>query len=230
MDYVGPTKAQVRTIVSEHFAEQFERGHSVVDTSAGLDRLHGQLVAAAQAYEAGPQQQRQAVCDAIMATCEFLRGQGFGHAVTVPLSRVLWAIVDLCNQNRPDPLFSEKPRKTKPRRGMHESVRQGQLAAFADVWLEAHDADEGDVAAKLKRAARRISGAHFGRVGDTELNSARSYRARAEPEDIVVGAYSQLREALLAEANTAGGAEGGLRAAIEAQINALNARAELGTE
>jgi hypothetical protein len=227
MEHDKPSKDQVRAIVGEHVAEQYAREPSVVDTSAGLDRLHSQLVDAAQAYEAGPQFQRQAICDAIVATSEFLRGQGFGNAATVPLSRVLWAIVDLCKQNHPDPLFCKKPRRSKSKRNMEDAVRQGQLAAFADAWLDSSTSDEGNEAAKLERAARLMSGKHFGALDGRKLASARSYQRQMGQHELVYQSHKQMIDALTTEANAAGGDSAGLRTAIQVQIDALNAEAEL---
>lgn len=227
MNHDKPSKDQVRALAGRHVADQYARKLSVVDVSAGLDQLHGQLVDAAQDYEAGPQFQRQAICDAIIATSEFLRGQGFGNAATIPLSRVLWAIVDLCEQNHPDPLFCEKPRQSKPKRNMEDAVRQGQLAALADALLASSTSDEGDEAAKLERAARLLSGKHFGALDGKNLSSARSYQRQMGQHELVYQSYKQMTDALATEANTVGGDSVGLRTAIQVQIDALNAKAEL---
>lgn len=230
MDHDRPSKNRVREIVSEHVAEQYDRGHSVVDASAGLERLHGQLVDAARAYESGPLKQRHAVCDAIMATCEFLEGQGFGSTAIAPLRRVLWAIVDLCGQNRPDPLFCEKAKKNKARRGMEDAVRQGQLAALADAWLKSHASDEGGDAIKLARAARRMSGAHFGTINGTMLQTARTYQRQHGHHELVYESYEQMSAVLSAESaavRSVGGGSDDLRVALEVQIDALNAKADL---
>lgn len=227
MNRQRPSKQEVRTLVGEGLGELYERSPASVDCLAGLDRLHGQLVDAAQAYETGPKQQRQAICDSIIATTDFLKGQGFTNETLVPLNRVLWAIVNLTTQNNPDPLFCEKPQKTKPQRSMENAVQQGHLAALADAWLVCSARDEGDDAAKLERAARHLSGANFGTVDGAKLQSARSYQRQDGHHELVYRSYEQMTDVLTAEAAAAGGGEAGLRMAVQVQIDALNSRAEL---
>lgn len=227
MDRITPSRAQVRQLVSEHFAELHVRAAPEADPLQALDQLHDQLVVAAGDYEAGPQQQRQAVCDAVMAISQFLKGQGFSSATLVPLSRIVWAIVDVCQHNYPDPLFCEKRSSTKPRRNLANAVRQGQLAAIADAWLASASDDEGGEAAMLDRAARHLSGIHFGTLDRTALRSARTYQLQTGQNELVYKSYEQMKNALAAEARVLGDDPASLRAAIFAQINALNAKAEL---
>lgn len=227
MDRSIPSKAEVRDLVSEHRAELYARGAPEADLVDTLRQLHDQLVLSAEAHEAGPQQQRQAVCDAIMAVSEFLKGQGFSAATLVPLNRVVWAVVDLCQQNHPDPLFCEKPSNTKPRRNLADAVRQGHLAAIADAWLASASDEEGEEAAILERAARHMSGLHFGTLDRAALSSARSYQRKTGQNELLHKSFEQMSSALAEEATAAGGGKRGLRAAILAQINALNAKAEL---
>lgn len=222
-----PSQAEVRDLVREHMDELYARGAPDADPIDALGQLHDQLVLAAGAYEVGPQQQRQAVCDAIMAVSEFLKGQGFGAATMVPLNRVVWAIVDLCQHNHPDPLFCEKRSNTKPRRNLADAVRQGHAAAIADAWLASASDDEGDEAAVLERAARHMSGHHFGKLDRAALSSARTYQRKTGQNELVYKSFEQMSGTLAAEAKVAGGGKRGLRAAIMAQLNALNAKAEL---
>lgn len=222
-----PSKAEVRELVSEHLAELHARDDPEADPLHALDQLHDQLAMAARTYEAGPKQQRQAVCDAIMAVSEFLKGQGFSTATMVPLNRVKWAIVDLCQHNHPDPLFCEKPSNTKPRRDLADAVRQGHLAAIADAWLASASDKEGDESTILDRAARYMSGLHFGALDRAALSSARSYQRKTGQNELVYESYEQMKRALAEEAKVAGGEKRGLRAAILAQLNALNVKAEL---
>lgn len=227
MDRLSPSTAQVREIVSEHIAELAARGQPETDAEQGLHELHRQLVMAAQDYQVGPLRQRQAVCDAIMAVSEFLKGQGFSGATMVPLSRVVWAIVDLCQQNHPDPLFCEKRSKAKPRRNLTDAVLRGQMAAIADAWLASALGDEGDEASMLDRAARHMSGVHFGTLDRAALNSARTYQRQIGHNELVYKSYEQMRDALAAEADAVGGGFAGLRAAVLAQIKALNIKKEM---
>lgn len=227
VDRSSPSQAQVRELVGEHVAQLYARAAADADPEHGLDELHDQLVEAARAYEEGPMQQRQAVCDSIMAVEEFLKGQGFSGATLVPLNRVVWALVDLCKQNHPDPLFCEKPFKTKGRRTLAGAVRQGQLAALAEAWIESASADEGDEAAMLDRAGRHMSGRHFGRLDRAALSSARTYQRQPGHPDLLYESFRQMREALVAEADAVGGGIEGLRMAISVQINALNTKAEM---
>lgn len=222
-----PSREQARELVREHIGELYARGDPEADPLHALSQLHYQLAMAARTYEAGPKQQRQAVCDAIIAVSEFLKGQGFSSATLVPLNRVVWAIVDLCQQNHPDPLFCEKMSNTKPRRNLADAVRQGQLAAIADAWLASASDDEGDEAAILERAARCMSGLHFGTVNRAALSSARSYQRKTEQNELLYRSYEQMNGALAAEAKLVGDGKRGLRAAIEAQLKGLNAKAEL---
>lgn len=226
MDQGKPSKAQIAELLGEHIERQYDRKPDVPDASAGLERLHDELVAAARSYDSGLGQQRQAVCDAIMVTSEFLKEQGFGDAALVPLSRVVWALAGLCESNRPDPLFCEKMAALKPRRSMEKDVQQGHLAALVDAWLRSSSAEEGREPDKLRRAARHMSGAHFGKLDKTQLQSARSYNRRAEPHGLLRRAYDQMSEALSADAEAAGGGAHGLRRAVESQIDALNLNAE----
>ncbi|MBC2651357.1 hypothetical protein [Novosphingobium aerophilum] len=227
MDRSTPSHEQVRQLVSEHMDQLHGRGAPQADPLVALVQLHDQLVAAAKAYEAGPQQQREAVCEAIIAVSEFLKGQGFSGATLVPLSRVVWAIVDVCDRNHPDPLFCEKPSKTKGRRNLEDAVRKGQIAAIADAWLESSSGDEGDEDAKLNRAARYMSGAYFGALNRKALTSAKSYQRQAGHHELIYSAYAQMRDALAAEARVLGDGPANLRAAILVQIKALNTKAEM---
>lgn len=76
MTSMRPSKEQVRSSVSEYMSEQYARSQSEADPRDGLDLLHGLLADAAKAYETGPGNQRQAVCDAIKASTDFLQAQG----------------------------------------------------------------------------------------------------------------------------------------------------------
>lgn len=221
-----PTSEQVRAIVDDQVSAQYVRGEAG-HTLTALEKLHAQLVEAAKGYELGPQMQRQAVCDAVMATSDFLTTQGFSDATMVPLNRVAWALVDLCKQNRPDPLFCEKLKSVKPKRGLEESIRQGHLAALANAWLDANpDGDIGENS-KLDRAARHISGSHFGAISRAMLKSAMSYQRQIGHNDLIYASYNQMKVALDEEAKIAGGGEIGLRTAIHVQLKALNAKADL---
>lgn len=226
MKVKGPSTEEVSSIVSEQASEKYVR-RKVDPTGTGLDELHGRLVDAAKAYAAGPQLQRQAVCDAIIATSGYLEREGFSDATLIPLNRVLWAIVELCEQNRPDPLFCEKPKAGKSRRSLEESTRQGHLAALADLWLEANSNGEGQNNAKLKTAARQIKGLYFGTVTPTMLESARSYQRQHGHSELLYDSYTQMKDALIKEAKEAGGGKEGLRTAIDVQIKALNKKAKL---
>lgn len=221
-----PSKEQVRSIVEDDITEQYTREESRL-TRTALDRLHLQLVDAAKIYESEPTNQRQAVCDALIATSEFLEKQGFNDATLVPLSRVIVAMVDLCRQNRPDPLFCEKLKVGKPRRSLEDSIRQGHLAALADAWLEAYSNDEGGTNKRLARAARHMSGKHFGKVTREMLGSARSYQRQTGHNALVYDSHKQMKDVLNAEAKVAGGGECGLRTAIDVQIKALNIKAKM---
>lgn len=227
MAHDKPSKEQVRTVVRNYLSEGFTRSCNLGATPNELDQLHHLLVLAAQAYRTGPKQQRQAVADAVIATSEFLHAQGFSRDTLVPLTRVVRAITEVCEQNLPDPLFCEKPRRAKPRRGMADAVRQGQLAAIADAWLTSHADDEGDEAAKLERAARLMSGKYFGTLHGTLLRSARSYQRQTGQHPLVYQTYEQVSEGLSLEAGSAGGGSHGLRLAIEIEIAALNESANL---
>ena len=227
MNINRPTKEQVRLLVSEDVLAQYMRGHCDIDTAVELDNLHDILVDAAQAYASGPRQERQAVCNAVIAISVFLEGQGFSNATLAPIKRILAAVVDLSEQNRPDPMFCEKSKKTKSRRSMQDSVRQGHLAAFADVWIMSHPNDGSDELSKLKLAARRLSGTYFGKLEVNSLRNAKSYQRQTGQHDLVYSSYEQMSKALAAEAKSAGGDAEGLRIALELQIDALNAKAEL---
>lgn len=227
MTLKGPTKAEVRQLVSEHLAEQYVRGASSVDPSIGLERLHELLTQSAQAYETGPSQQREAICETVIAVSDFLKGQGFGVATLAPLSRVVRSIVELCNQNRPDPLFCERPKRITPSRRLDDAVRQGHLAALADAWLKSYSNEEGGRVKTLERAARQMSGAHFGTLSKTMLNTAMTYQRQEGHHELVYLSFQQMQAALAAEASLAGGGKDGLRTALLAQIDALNAKAQL---
>lgn len=222
-----PSIDQVRALVGDHVVEQYNRDRSERNDTNELQRLHKLLVSAAQIYEAGPKQQRQAVCDAVIAVTDFLKVHGFSSATLVPLSRVVWSIVDVCEQNQPDPLFCEKPKKTKPRRSMKDAVRQGHLAALADAWLQSRGSDESDEAAELARAARYMSGTYFGTLNGIGLLSARSYQRQLGQHELVYSSFKQMKAVLATEATCAGGGAAGMRLAIEVQISAMNAKAEL---
>lgn len=221
-----PSQAQVREMVRNAREQAYVRGEPEADTEQALDALYARLVEAAQAYETGPKQQRQAVCDAIIAVNEFLEGQGFSGATLIPLKRVVFAMTNLCKQNQPDPLFCEKRSKTKGKRKIEDSVRQGHLAALADAWIKSALADEGDERAMLNRAARHISGNHFGTVKGVSLQSARAYQRQAHHPELLYDAYDQMKQTLAREAEAAGGGKIGLRNAILTQIKALNIKEE----
>lgn len=225
MKIQAPSTEEIRNLVSQSDKERFDRGHNVADPMIGLDELHRQLVDAARAYEAGPQNQRQAICDSIMAVSAFFEGQGFGSATMVPLSRVVWAIVDLCEHNHPDPLFCEKPKKSKPRRDMENAVRQGHLAALADFWLKSCAVDVREEKAKLQQGARLMSGPHFGMLDGKMLSSARSYQRQIGQPDLVYQSYEQMSALLQSEADALDCKPEGFRIAVETQIKALNEKA-----
>lgn len=227
MDRNTPSQAEIRELVSQHIAERFARGASEADPLQALDQLHAQLVFATSDYEAGPQKQREAVCAAIIAVSEFLNGQGFSDATLAPLTRALSAIVNLSQQNHPDPLFCQKPAKTKRSRNLEDTVRQGHLAALVDAWLASASDNEGDEAAILDRAARHMSGPHFGALDRAALNSARTYQRKRGQHPLLYQSFQQMQDALSSEARAVGSGPGSLRKAVLAQINALNARADL---
>ena len=221
-----PSQAQVREIVRNVRDQAYVRGEAEADPEQELDALYARLVEAAQAYETGPKQQRQAVCDAIIAVKEFLEGQGFSCPTLMPLNRVVFAMTNLCKQNQPDPLFCEKRSKTKGKRKIEDSVRQGHLAALADAWIKSALADEGEEAAMLNRAARQISGNHFGPVKSVSLQSARAYQRQSHHPELLYDSYEQMKKILVVEAEAAGGGKIGLREAILTQLKGLNARSE----
>jgi hypothetical protein len=222
-----PSKTEVRSIVIDHISYQYTRKPTVADTTTQLERLHENLVEAARSYEIGPKQQREAVGSAVRSVSEFLNSQGFSTQTLAPLHRVSQALVEICQQNRPDPLFSEKPKKGKSQRGLADAIRQGRLAAFADAWLECHSTDEGTIPVRLARAARRMTGPYFGDVSKTMLDTARSYQRQTGNNPLIYNSYKQMKDALEAEARVAGGGMEGHRIAIEVQIDALNAKTEI---
>lgn len=223
MDQKTPSTEQIREIVKDHIGEQYTRNDSL-PTSTVLNDLHAKLVEAAKAYESGPPMQRQAVCDAIVATSDFLRRQGFSDSTLVPLDRVVWSIVDLCNQNQPDPLFCSKVTKTKPKRSMKDAILLGHLAALVDTWLEAYprEGEEEDVAERLKRAAREMSGIYFGQLSCKNLESAQRLKRAAQEGDVITRAYDQMVIVIKTESNAAGGGRAGQKTAVRVQIKALN--------
>lgn len=227
MEQDRPSKSEVRELVGELLAGQHARGPSDIDPTVGLDRLNHLLVQAARDYEGGPEKQRQAICDSVMAVTDFLNGQGFSGATLLPLSRVLQSIVELHSLNRPDPLFCEKSKRTKPRRSMKDAIRQGHLAALADAWLSSGTSDEGDEAGKLECAARRMSGPYFGKLDGAKLLSAKSYQRQVGHNQLVYHSFEQMSQTLAIEKSWAGGGSLGLREALEVQIDALNERAKL---
>ena len=80
---------------------------------------------------------------------------------------------------------------------------------------------------RIDRAARHLSGIHFGTLDRTALRSARTYQLQTGQNELVYKSYEQMKNALAAEARVLGDDPASLRAAIFAQINALNAKAEL---
>lgn len=220
-----PSKQEVRSIVADYMTEQYTRGQTAGDPLAQLDRLHGRLVSAAKEYNSGPQHQRQAIAAAMQATSEFLSGQGFREETLAPLGRVADALLSISNQNRPDPLFSEKPRKAKPSRSQYDAMRQGFLAALIDTWIESCPPGSADLTTEQRRAASVISGAYFGDVSATTLANAKSYLRQAEQHAVVRQAYDFMRTALDADGALAGEDNEGLRAALKTRVELLNAQA-----
>lgn len=221
-----PSHEQIRQVVRVELEQRYARGSANTHPEQVLPQLHAQLVEAARAYETGPKQQRQAVCDAIIAVDEFLAGQGFTGETLAPLKRVVVAITDLCQHNQPDPLFCQKLSKTKGKRTLQDSVRQGQLAALAEAWVESASSEEGDKAALLNKAAREISGRYFGNVERAGLSSAMAYQRQPNHPPLLYEAHAQMKKRLAIEAEAAGGDARGLRAAVLTQLEALNAKAE----
>lgn len=218
-----PTKAEIHNVVREELVDRSTRTAPRTDSSAALDELHELLLEASRSYASGPASQRQAVCDAVIAVADFLDDQGFGSATREPLTRIVVALSDLGQNNRPDPLFCEKPRKGKPRRSSEEAIRQGQLAALADFWLLVHKEGAESETTKLARAARRISGDHFGKLDGTALQSARAYRRQSDGPVLLLRAYDHMKSALLKEASAAGEGSEAARHALNVLIDALNA-------
>lgn len=226
MAHKTPTQAQIDKLIDAHVADRYVRHECEQDPLVGLENLHDDLVRAARAYEVGPSEQRDAVCEAIIAVTNFLKGQGFGLPALAPLRRVHHAIFDLCRNNHPDPLFSEKMKPGKSCRDMKDAVRQGQLAALADCWLRAHADGEGGEDQKLNRAARALSGAHFGKLEGKALQNARSYTRQAGPDALLTKVYIQMFEKLESEADSVGGGAQGRQLAIATLLKFLNKKAE----
>lgn len=217
-----PGRQELQAIVKERVTKQEARSPSRAEPDAALKALHEELVDAARAYRKGPSQQRQGVCDAIAAVLEFLKGQGFSDAILEPLKRPAFAIVDLCRQNRADPLFAEKRKTTKPMRSMQEAILQGHLAALASQWLECDNETEGGPRAKLSRAARALSGRYFGKLDEKSISSAINYQRQSNHHPLLYQAFEQMECALRSEADAAGGGTQGGRLAVITQVKILN--------
>lgn len=226
MTNTGSGRGDLQAIVDRHFVEQFARNPSEADPASGLDQLHERLSVVARVYEEGPSTQRQAVSEAILSVAEFLKEQGFSDDTLTPLMRVVWAFANLRDQNRPDPLFTEKRAPTKAKRSMEDAIRQGHLAAFATVWLNSQKTGEGDRSTKLGRGARQLSGYHFGKLSGKALSNAMNYQRQTEHHELLYQAFEQMMGVLTIESDAVGGGEEGLRLALKTQINALNLKAK----
>lgn len=226
-NFSKPTRDEISALVEEHLASQYDRQPITSDPAFALEKLHDHLSSIALNYEKGPVFQRQAVADSVMAIAEFLSEQGFSSHTLTPFNRIIYALTDLCDQNRPDPLFCEKPKKTKPRRSLEEALRSGQLAALSEAWLRAYSEMPIDMATKLNNAARRMSGAHFGRLDATALSTALSYQRQTDHPEILYSAFEKMKAQLEQDAKELAAEGNGLKAAIEIQLDALNAKAIL---
>tara|TARA_R110000868_G_scaffold361248_1_gene623233 strand:+ start:1336 stop:2037 length:702 start_codon:yes stop_codon:yes gene_type:complete len=217
-----PGQQELQAIINERVAKQDTRSRPSTKSDAALKALHKDLVEAARAFREGPSQQRQGVCDAVVAVLEFLKGQGFSDSTLEPLKRPLWALASLSEQNLPDPLFAEKRKKSKSKRSMTDAIRQGHLAAFAGLWLECDDQGGGGRRVRLGRAARALSGAYFGNLDETSVNSAITYQRQNDHHPLIYGAFEKMKDVLMAEANAVGGGIDGIRLALVTQIKILN--------
>jgi len=221
-----PLKRARQEIVQQHREEQYARQRVDADPLAELALLHDALAGFSKAYETGPAAQRQAICDSIIAVAAFLRSQGYSDRTLMPINRVVGAIAEICNQNRPDPLFCEKKARTKPKRSMQNAILLGHLAAFADAWLRADLKGSDPESVKLKRASKRLSGNYFGQLEVKKLKSAMSYQRQPGHQALLYDAYRQMQGVLEVEASHVGGDEAGLMMAIEVQIDSLNEQAD----
>ena len=223
MKTVRPLASDIKKRAAEEYEKRFERRAGSGNSEAKLNQLHLGLRDAAKAYNKGNEQRREAVCSSVIAVLEFLGDEGFSDEVLIPFSRVLWAVEGISKRQSPDPLFCEKPKRYKRKRSLLDAALKGQIAAIADAWLDGcSDADE-KIAQKLQRLARGASGPYFGELTLKRIESARKYQAQQGHPDVLYGAYVDMQKILRAEAEAFGPYDPGPKAAVEAQINALNA-------
>jgi hypothetical protein len=165
---------------------------SKAETQA-LQTVHQKLSQAAEFYIAGDlEQKRQAVCASLLAVIEYFEQKNFDPHLLLPILRPAQALAGL-QTNALDQLFAERPKKQKPKHTMENYWRIAIVAAFANVWLEAHSDQTQKQADKLSRAARKMQGRFFQDVDAAQLKTARDLVSQSPKESIVVEFYAGFR-------------------------------------
>jgi hypothetical protein len=144
---------------------------------SAFQELHRELIKSSALYESKDlQNKRDAVALAILAVERYINQRGLAPITSRPLMRVLSALTEREN-NTLDPLFSERPRASRPKSTLADHQRAGAIAAMANHWL-AHNRDktrpqreqlseiarklrsgglEGVTAARIKQARELVS-------------------------------------------------------------------------
>lgn len=155
-----------------------------------LERLHEALVDNARLYEGSLQDQRDAVAGSLGAVKDYLILQGFAPATIDPVIRPIIALVER-ELNILDPLFTERPRKGRPKRSLESENRTGAIAAIAEFWLSGLKQDDRKQSLKLAELARRLSGGWFGNLTATKIKQAREIVSQ-EPKDHPAVTWAEL--------------------------------------
>jgi hypothetical protein len=129
------------------------------------------------------QEKRSAIAGQMMALLEYLSGQGAPRVATVPIARILSAMVETERGNR-DPLF-EPIRSSGGGRPPTLHCRQiwrGTLAGAASLWIQANAGLGQGQDVLLNQAAAQLSGEWQGQITLQHLRAALA-TAREEAAD-----------------------------------------------
>lgn len=177
------TAQQLGKIKEDVEQAQFARGDPQLNCQTELAALHNSLVEVSKRYSRGNlPEQRECVIDALLAVHYFLDKQGFRPLTRDALMRPIRALVEI-DDNRIDPLFTERVRDGTPSRTFTADYRSAVLACLANLWLVVEEGKEGTYKQKLGRAARKLKGSWFGTVTRAHLDSARKLVSQSAKSD-----------------------------------------------
>lgn len=163
-----------------------------------LKGLHTILTDCAQQLESRCEdEQRDALCRAMLDLNTFLEVHGFDGKSRSPIMRVVTALVET-QRRRDDKLFL--PRRTAkggaPPLSIARMTRDGTLAALAEHWLQFLSEGGEAQPIQLRRCARQMKGEWFGVVTETQLRKALAVARESATDHTTRAKYLHLRASM----------------------------------